>query len=148
MEMSTMKPSATAHLRGGERVLNLIGRADFYQKSQGVLIYIHVYGLPGDNVTDFFALHIHGGESCAGEDFADSMGHYNPENMSHPRHAGDLPPLLSNNGEAYMSVLTNRFSVEEVIGKTLVIHSGTDDFYSQPAGNPGIKIACGIIKRV
>ena len=148
MEMNTMKPSATAHLRGSMRAPNLVGRADFYQMSQGVLIYIHVYGLPKDNVTDYFALHVHAGKSCNGEDFAESMGHYNPQNMSHPRHAGDLPPLLSNNGEAYMSVLTNRFSVNEIVGKTLVIHSGTDDFYSQPAGNPGIKIACGIIRKV
>ena len=149
MEIDTMKPNATAHLRGSMRAPSLVGRADFYQKSQGVLIYIHVYGLPkDDNVTDYFALHVHVGESCNGEDFAESMGHYNPQNMSHPRHAGDLPPLLSNNGEAYMSVLTNRFSVNEIVGKTLVIHSGTDDFYSQPAGNPGIKIACGIIRKV
>lgn len=148
METNTMYPDATAHLRGGERVPGLVGRADFYQRANGVLIYIHVYGLPSDNVTDFFALHIHVGEGCGGEDFSKTEGHYNPQRMSHPRHAGDLPPLLSNDGEAYMSILTNRFLVNEIIGKTLVIHSDTDDFYSQPAGNPGIKIACGVIKKV
>ncbi len=55
-------------------------------------------------------------------------------------HAGDLPPLLSNNGRAYCQVLTGRFRVSDVIGKTVVIHSGPDDFMTQPSGNAGEKI--------
>jgi len=44
-----------------------------------------------------------------------------------------------------MSVLTDKFTVEEIIGKTIIIHNMPDDFTSQPAGNAGQKIACGII---
>lgn len=62
-------------------------------------------------------------------------------------HAGDLPPLLSCQGNAYLSVKTDRFSVNEIIGRTVVIHSNPDDFHTQPAGNAGKKIACGVIQR-
>jgi Cu-Zn family superoxide dismutase len=61
-------------------------------------------------------------------------------------HAGDLPPLLACNGEAYLAVLTGRFRVKDVMGKTVVIHSRPDDFRSQPSGDAGEKIACGVIR--
>lgn len=47
-----------------------------------------------------------------------------------------------------MKVFTGRFFVEDIIGRTVVIHSGPDDFYTQPSGNPGNKIACGVIRRI
>ena len=45
-----------------------------------------------------------------------------------------------------MTFLTNRFRVEEILGKTVIIHDSPDDFTSQPAGNAGKKIACGMIR--
>ena len=77
--------------------------------------------------------------------FADVGKHYNPQNCPHPAHAGDMPPFFSNNGYAVQMFLTDRFTVEEIIGKTIIVHSGPDDFTSQPAGNAGMKIACGEI---
>ena len=65
--------------------------------------------------------------------------------VEHPMHAGDLPPILSANGIGILSTFTNRFTVEEVIGKSFIIHSGYDDFTSQPAGNAGTRWACGVI---
>ena len=65
-----------------------------------------------------------------------------------PYHAGDLPPLFSSHGQAYMAVLSGRFRIPEVLGRTIVIHSGPDDFTPQPAGNSGKKIACGVIRKV
>jgi len=64
---------------------------------------------------------------------------------AHPHHAGDLPPLFGNNGYALSMFLTTRFSVSEIIGRTVILHSAPDDFTSQPAGNSGVKIACGVI---
>lgn len=49
-------------------------------------------------------------------------------------------------GKAYMTVLSNRFSLEKIVGKTVVIHGQPDDFTSQLAGNSGSKIGCGVIK--
>jgi len=59
--------------------------------------------------------------------------------------AGDLPPLFSANGYAFSAVLTNRFTIDEIIGRTIIIHSSVDDFITQPAGNAGTKNACGKI---
>ena len=58
---------------------------------------------------------------------------------------GDLPPLLSCNGNAYMTVKTDRFKVKDIIGRTVIIHYRADDFRTQPSGDSGEKIACGII---
>ena len=104
-------------------------------------------GLP-ENDTGFFAFHIHEGSDCGGTDFSDTGGHYNPDAREHPRHAGDLPPLLSMAGRAFLAAETCRFTPCEVVGRTVVIHGSTDDFHTQPAGNAGKKIACGVIRRV
>lgn len=74
--------------------------------------------------------------------------HYHPITQIHPKHAGDLPPLLSNHGYAWMPFYTTRFSVMDIIGKSIVIHNMRDDFTSQPAGDSGVKIACGVIQSV
>lgn len=87
---------------------------------------------------------------CRGNEedaFAGAGGHYNPERGKHPYHAGDLLPLFANNGHAFSIFLTDNFFVEEVIGRTVIVHAGVDDFTSQPAGNAGSKIACGKIER-
>lgn len=65
----------------------------------------------------------------------------------HPYHAGDLPPLFSANGNAVLEVLTDRFNIHQIIGKTIIIHRNPDDFTTQPSGNAGEKIACGVIKK-
>ena len=142
-----MLPNAIARLRGGDEAPCLSGRAEFYQQQNGVLVVVRVSGLPEENESGFFALHIHEGDCCGGENFAETGGHYDPCGCEHPDHAGDLPPLLSNDGRAHLAVLTGRFRVCDVIGRTVVIHSGPDDFHSQPAGNAGQKIACGVIRR-
>lgn len=143
----SLDPDAIAYIKGGQDDKPLMGEVEFYQKPNGVLVEAHISGLPANSDNGFFALHIHEGTSCSGEGFSDTKGHYNPTGAPHPNHAGDLPPLLSNNGNAYLAVLTDRFSVKDVIGRTVVIHDGPDDFRSQPAGNAGTKIACGVIQR-
>jgi len=147
MYPSSECPQAAARLVGSPAAPTLSGTVQFCQMPQGVLVTAHVSGLPRDNEHGFFALHIHEGGSCTGDGFPDTASHYNPTTAPHPGHAGDLPPLLSNGGEAYLSVLTDRFRLTDVVGRTVVIHSGPDDFHSQPAGNAGTKIACGVIQK-
>ncbi len=77
--------------------------------------------------------------------FPNSHTHYNPHNCPHPYHAGDMPPLFGSNGYAFLTFVTSRFTVNEIIGKTVIIHSSPDDFSTQPSGNSGEKIACGVI---
>lgn len=141
-------PIAIARITGGREAPDLNGTAQFYSMWGGVLVVTQVRGLPrsGNGV---FALHIHEGSSCSGVDFADTGGHFNPDHQPHPSHAGDLPPLFRCcGGRGYLAVVTNRFAISEIIGKTIVIHSGADDFRSQPAGNAGTKIGCGVIRRL
>ncbi len=136
---------AVAYLRGSKDLPLLRGTVGFFQQRGGVLVVADVSGLPKKD--GFFGFHIHAGGSCAGLDFPETMGHFNPLGAAHPNHAGDLPPLLGCNGKAYMQVLTDRFSIQDVLGRTVVIHSAPDDFKTQPAGNSGTKIACGEIRR-
>lgn len=148
------RPAASASIIGSSEYPNLRGTTNFYQTESGVVVATEITGLPtsADRCeSPVFGFHIHGGMSCSGnasDSFADAMTHYNPSNCSHPFHAGDLPPLFGNNGYAFMSVLTNRFSVRDIIGKTIIIHSKQDDFTTQPSGNSGKKIACGVIRRM
>ena len=153
MQMFFMK-EAKAHIKGGKAYPNIDGTITFKETKEGVWVTAKVHGLPqnqGKCGGRFFAFHIHEGESCTGnseDEFADSKTHYNPRNCPHPFHAGDLPPLLENNGEAYMSVLVNKFDIQEIIGKVMIIHEMPDDFTTQPSGNAGKKIACGKIMPV
>ncbi len=134
-----------AQIRGGAQAPQLTGCVQFYQESGCVLIVARISSLPKESKTGFFGFHIHEGISCSGTDFSGTGSHYNPTGQMHPKHAGDLPPLLACQGNAYLSVRTDRFSVKDIIGRTVVIHSDPDDFHSQPAGNAGNKIACGVI---
>lgn len=138
---------------GSDDYPDIKGTADFYQTKDGVLLCAEVIGLPSqDNpcTSGIFAFHLHEGTSCTGsaeEPFANAKGHYNPDDCRHPDHAGDLPPLFETKGRAFMVLLTGRFTVDEVIGRTLILHAKPDDFTSQPSGNAGKRIACGVIKR-
>ena len=137
-------PEAIATVRGGNEAPDLCGKVRFYQRSNCVLIEAIINGLP-QSETGFFGFHIHEGGSCQGKDFTDTGNHYNTMNTSHPAHAGDLPPLMLCSGGACQTVAADRFTVEDIIGRTVVIHSMPDDFHSQPAGNAGTKIGCGVI---
>ena len=145
MQCCRKKPDAVAKVCGGEEVPQLTGCVQFYQEKDCVLVVAKIFGLPRESETGFFGFHIHQGESCSGPDFSGTGSHYDLSNQPHPKHAGDLPPLLSCHGNAYLSVRTDRFSVKDILGRTVVIHSDPDDFRSQPAGNAGKKIACGVI---
>ncbi len=149
------RPNAFAMIKGDHDHPQIRGTVKFRQTPRGVIVSAEISGLParsggtcGDSV---FGFHIHEGKKCAGnsqDPFADAMSHYDPEGCEHPFHSGDLPPLFGNKGCAQTSFLTNRFTVREIIGRVVVIHSRPDDFTSQPSGNSGDKIACGVIKRM
>lgn len=139
-------PDAVALIRGSAENPQLSGCIQFYQEHGAVLVVADIHGLPQNSETGFFGFHIHEDKACAGPGFSETGSHYNPLSAAHPMHKGDLPPLLMCKGNAYLTVRTDRFSVKDIIGRTVVIHSNPDDFHSQPAGNAGTKIACGEIR--
>ncbi len=146
------KPQASAEIYGSEDYPEIEGNTYFYQTKNGVIVGTEVSGLPNPKnacESPVFGFHIHEGAACTGNEddtFASVMNHYNPNACLHPFHAGDLPPLFGANGYSFFIFLTDRFTADEIIGKTIIIHSKPDDFTTQPSGNPGTKIACGVIK--
>ena len=138
-------PDAVARITGGAEVPQLTGCVEFYQENGCVLVAARISGLPKENKSGFFGFHIHQGGDCSGIGFSGTEGHYNPMGQAHPEHAGDMPPLIRCQGNAYLSFETDRFSVNEIIGRTVVIHGDPDDFHTQPTGNAGKKIAYGVI---
>ncbi len=144
------KSMAYGKIQGSSEYPNLHGYVTFKQKNNGIVVIAEVFGLPYKECTEeIFGFHIHEGTSCTGnleDEFADTKSHYNKESCTHPYHTGDMPPLFATNkGYAYMSFFTNKFTLNDIIGKTIVIHSNPDDFKTQPSGNSGTKIACGVI---
>lgn len=130
---------AKAHIKGGKKYPKINGIVTFKERKDGVLITAKVSGLPQSKdhcVGRFFGFHIHEGNSCSGnakDEFANAKSHLNPTNCPHPFHIGDLPPLIENNGTAYMSVLINKFKIKDIIGKVIIIHDSPDDFTTQPS---------------
>lgn len=140
------QPTARALVQGGGTHPELLGEVLFYPFRRGSLLLVRMAGLPGDG---FYGFHIHEyGECCDGGDipFYCAGGHYDSAEKTHPSHAGDLPVLLADGGQAYTIFYTGRFTPAEVLGRTVIIHEGPDDYHSQPAGNSGSRIACGKIE--
>lgn len=144
-------PRAYAHINGSERFPDVKGMILFYPYENGTVVVADIGGLPtGQNAeNNILGFHIHEGFSCTGnaeDSFADAGMHYSKEPMMHPKHSGDMPVLFVNGGKAWMAFFTDRFTADEVRGRTVVIHDMADDFISQPAGNSGSRIACGVIR--
>lgn len=138
------RPDLQANIKGE----GINGTAQFWGTRFGVICLFDVFGLPKQK---FLGLHIHEFGACTPENppnrFNNAGSHYNPTKSPHPDHLGDLPPLFSNNGHALMAVLIDKFTIQQIRGRSVIIHSQADDFTTQPAGNSGERIACGVINK-
>lgn len=147
-------PDAQAVVRGSHLYPDLYGIVFFCQMPCGVFVNAQFQGLPTISKTNtalsrFLGFHIHEHGDCtqnASREFDRTGNHYNPDNLSHPNHRGDLPPILNCNGYAWQSFLADAFSVSEIIGRSVIVHAMPDDMTTQPSGNSGSKIGCGIIQ--
>jgi len=130
------------------------GEATFEQVGDKVRVIVFAQGLKPDSEHGF---HIHEAGDCSSGDGMSAKGHFNPYGKPHAnpttaeRHAGDLPPLkAAKNGRAKidvtLDVITLRPGPASIIGRGLIIHADPDDFKTQPTGNSGARIACGVIK--
>lgn len=150
--MLSLLPTATAVVEGSPAFPEIQGTVKLFDTDGGTVVFAEIDGLPAPPdacAAPVFGFHIHDGGACTGDaedPFASAGAHFNPHGCPHPHHAGDLPPLFGCDGIAVCAFLTDRFTVADVIGKAVVIHSSPDDFTTQPSGNAGKKIACGIIR--
>ncbi len=130
------------------------GEATFEEAGGKVRVVIYVQGLkPGQE----HGLHIHEVGDCSSGDGMSTKGHFNPFGKPHAhagtpeRHAGDLPALKSDkDGRAKVDVMLDLITVAagpaSVIGRGLIVHADPDDYKTQPTGNAGARIACGVIR--
>ncbi len=158
VSMSYRNPAAFSIMKGGPLAPNLRGMVYFFNVPDGVQACAFIAGLPkyepgeGDNQPiGPHGFHIHEFGNCKVGDpnnpFKEAGDHWNPTNQPHGNHAGDFPVLFSNDGTAIVCFFTNKFKTQDAIGKSIIIHQNPDDFKSQPSGNAGKRLACGIIQK-
>ena len=147
--LSNHTPAAMAWIRGGTEYPAISGLAKFYETPyQGVLVEVEVFNLPGVNEpgnSRFFAMHIHEFGNCS-DNFAHVGPHYGAPGSLHPFHYGDMVPLLANQGYAWTAFYDKRFTIRDILGRSVIIQINPDDFHTQPSGNSGTMIACGEIR--
>jgi len=130
------------------------GEATFEQVGDKVHVVVYVQGLkPGQE----HGLHIHEAGDCSSGDGMSAKGHFNPFGKPHAhhgtpeRHAGDLPALKAGkDGRAKVDVMLDVIAIAagpaSIVGRGLIVHADPDDFRTQPTGNAGARIACGVIQ--
>lgn len=130
------------------------GEATFEQAGDKVRVVVFVQGLkPGQE----HGLHIHEAGDCSSGDGMSTKGHFNPYAKPHGQqgnaehHAGDLPSLKANkagraNVQVDLDIITLIPGPASIIGRGLIVHADPDDYKTQPTGNAGARIACGVIQ--
>ena len=155
--MNKNRMSGVAYIRGGPLAPTLNGIVRFTSVPGGTEVYVEVDGLPpyqpaqeGRPPVGPHGFHIHQFGNCETGDpenpFLAAGEHWNPAGRPHGNHAGDFPVLFSNQGRARMCFFTDKFSVSEVVGRSVIIHENPDDYRTQPAGASGRRLACGVIQ--
>lgn len=145
------KAAATLAAKSGT---NTAGRVTFDQQSGGVLVGVLVTGLAPGSVHGF---HVHEKGDCSAPDGMSAGGHFNPGGKPHGQmtgggdhHAGDMNNLTADaSGNARVQFLMPAVTVapgpNSVVGKAVIVHKDPDDYRTQPTGNAGGRIACGVI---
>jgi Cu-Zn family superoxide dismutase len=131
------------------------GTVYFIQKGPQVLVRGHVTGLKPNQE---HAFHVHEKGDCSGADGMTAGAHLNPDGKPHGRpggehHAGDLPAITADaSGAAEVRLAVNATVLGggpgDFAGKAVIVHAGPDDYTTQPMGNAGARIACGVIGSV
>lgn len=127
------------------------GIINFIATDSGIKVTGNIQGLTKGK----HGIHIHECGDCSSADGSSAGGHFNPEGKNHGsptdmnRHLGDLGNLQANDsGKAHIEYIDKMLSFEgehSIIGRSVIIHKSEDDFKTQPTGNSGARVACGVI---
>lgn len=134
---------------------NLSGTVNFTQNGNEVTMNVNIAGItPGEH-----AIHIHENGDCSAADASSAGGHWNPTEHAHGKfgsdayHMGDIGNLTADaDGNATLEFSTDKWCLgcddetKNLIGKSLIIHEGVDDFTTQPTGDAGGRIGCVVIQ--
>jgi Cu-Zn family superoxide dismutase len=144
-----LKAIAVLHPTAGNKVS---GTVTFSEEADGVRVQADITGLaPGKH-----GFHVHEFGDCSAPDLASAGGHFNPTNKPHAgpdaaqRHVGDMGNVEADaSGAAKLDYVDHEISLtydqRSVIGRSVIVHAKADDLNSQPAGDSGARIACGVI---
>jgi Cu-Zn family superoxide dismutase len=135
---ATLAPASGSGVTGLVTVTPIAGGVHLDVKASGLAPGVHGF-------------HIHEVGDCSAPDASSAKGHFNPGAKPHGSHAGDMADLTADaSGAAHLSVdapgLTLIDGPTNILGRAFVIHADPDDHKSQPAGNSGKRIACGVIQ--
>ncbi len=132
----------------------ITGEAEFTQNDDQVTFMIEIQGAtPG-----LHAVHIHEYGDCSAPDGTSAGGHWNPTGVAHGKwgegefHLGDIGNInVGEDGTGSISLTTDLWEIGtgsdiDVVGKSIIVHAGADDFISQPSGAAGARIGCGVIE--
>ncbi|MBD3616860.1 MAG: superoxide dismutase family protein [Gracilimonas sp.] len=127
---------------------NVSGSVTFSESEEGVMVRGNFEGLePGNH-----GFHIHEYGDCRAEDGTSAGGHFNPAGNNHgapsdmERHMGDLGNIEADeSGIAAVDYTDATVTLEQILGRGIIIHAGEDDLESQPTGAAGSRVACGVI---
>ena len=130
------------------------GTVTFQPDGDAISVHARVSGLRPNAEHGF---HVHEKGDCGSPDGNSAGGHFNPASAPHgpqegPHHAGDMPSLKSDangNAEARFKVtgLTVGSGAADVVGRAVIVHANPDDYRTQPTGNAGARLACGVVVR-
>jgi len=147
------KAEATLESRSGSTAT---GKVTFTQHGKKIEMKVVVTGLtPGSH-----AIHLHDKGDCSAPDAASAGGHWNPSSEDHgkwahaPFHHGDIGNLVADDkGKAELKMESEIWTLgdgkpSDVVGHAVIVHAKEDDFTTQPTGNAGGRVACGVIQRV
>jgi Cu-Zn family superoxide dismutase len=127
------------------------GMVMFHAMDGHLMVHVRMSGLTPGRKHGF---HVHANGSCASADFLSAGGHFNPGGQAHggptqPHHAGDMPNLEADaQGQASQKFMLHGVSLkgaQGIVGKAVIVHADPDDYATQPTGNSGARIACGVI---
>lgn len=150
-DMGAEVKEAIAVIHGTKGNEKVHGTVKFTDTGSGVKVVAHVEGL---NANGEHGFHIHEFGDCSAPDAASAGGHYNPEKHDHGKpgegkaHVGDMGNLKADaNGVAHLEVTLPAATItgkNAILGRGVIVHAKPDDF-SQPVGNAGPRIGCGVI---
>ncbi len=130
----------------------ITGTVSFQEMAGGVHVEARVEGAPPGT----HGFHLHETGDCSAADFASAGGHFNPEGVAHgapeaePHHAGDFGNIeIGADGTGSLSLHSTKLAIaagpNSVVGRAVILHAQADDLATQPTGNAGGRIACGVV---